>query len=429
MTLTPLQRLVRAEREQRAAARRQAPGVAALRALAMSLLALVAGTLCWRVSAGAADWVAAVTVGQAGGALAAAMLLAGVVVDRARCALRATHATSWLASLPVDDSALARHQRAIVARYVLLALAVVAVALTMLLWRAGVPGADRLRVLAGALSALTLAATIGWRIGARRSSVRALRRPQRIAAAVGGVGLAALARWPTGRLRQRCDGRQMARLLAPVLVLLPGGIGGGPSLAIIAVWLVLLLSVELWLALRDTVPRAARWLGATPLSARTFAWLMLQRPFGVWLCLGVLFVVAAVVIGMPWRGAAVGAVLIVGAGTYGGSVLLMMQRSGGGSGIVMVPLAQACALAVAVAVGVVPALVLLLALAVVNLRKAVAVAVPRTGGARTSNDAADARTDNAAGVGRRDNDAGVARTNDDAAEAQTDNDERGARRE
>ena len=373
--------------------------------------------------------VGTITIGQAGGALAAAMLLTGVLVDRARRGLRAAHAQSWLASLPLADRALARHQRAIVGRYVALALAVLAIALTMLLWRAGASGADRVRALAGVLPVLALAAAIGWWLGGRESVTRAPRRAERVATAVRGTGLAALSRWPTGRLQERCSGRRMARLLAPILVLLPGGIGGGPALAIIAFWLVLLLSVEMWLALRDTVPRAAQWLGATPLSARTFAWLMLQRPFGVWLCLGVLFVVAAVVIGMPWRGAAVGAVLIVGAGTYGGSVLLMMQRSGGGSGIVMVPLAQACALAVAVAVGVVPALVLLLALAVVNLRKAVAVAVPRTVGARTSNDAADTRTGNDAGVGRRDNDAGFSRTNDDAAEAQTDNDERGARRE
>ena len=368
---TPLQVLAIAERTQRATARRTRPGIAVLRATAFASAALTAAALFWRAAADAAAWLGAISVAQAGTALLATMLLTGVLVERARRAMSAAHAASWLASIAVDAQALARHQWRIVARYVGLALVVLVLALTVLSWRANVDPAFYCAAVGMALGTLTLAATIGWWAGGRDMSPKNARgRSARVASAVRGVGFAALAHWPTARLRERSSGQRMSRLLAPAFMLVPAGSSGAVATAMIGFWLVLLIAAQMWFALRDIVPRAAQWLRATPLPAARFAWVMTQRALGVWLCTGVAFVAAAALLGMPLRGAVQGAALIVAAGGYGAGLLLtqgtrseLLDRAA---------LVQVIVIALAATAGVLAACAVLAVLAAANVWRALA---------------------------------------------------------
>ena len=322
MLTDSLQVLATAQRNQRLASWRAQPGRALLHATLLLAIAVALTAAGWRALS-MAPKVNEITIGQAVTVLLAITLLTAAMVDRARRALIDAHAASWLASAPVSQVSIARHHRRIVGKRWCLAAPALLLLLTALLWRAGV-SAPLIVVACVVMSiALLLGAALGWRLGSSARSAATRRRAARVANAVPGAGFAALARWPTARLRERSSGQHLAPLVAPVLLLMPIGVSGGVALAIIALWVVLLIAVEMWLALRDTVPRAYAFLRATPLSAARFAWLMMQRALVVWLWISALLVGAAAVIGMPMAGALVGAVLLLALGATGATALLL----------------------------------------------------------------------------------------------------------
>ena len=367
----PLLVLAAVERIQRKAARRAAPRVVTARSALLLAIVIVGAILFWRATSDATAWISEITFGQVIAGLFATMLLIVVLVDRARRGLRAAHAASWLASMPVCDVALARHHRGIIGRRAIIAACVLLTALTTLLFREDVHASLIALVDCVVFGAMALAAAFGWWLGGRDASRRARRRIARIPHAVRGSGFGALAGWPTARLRERCSGERMSRLVAPVLVLMPAGISGGLALAMIAFWVVLLIAWEMWFALRDIMPRAAAWLSATPLSAPRFAWAMVQRALGVWLCISGLFVAACAVIGMPMRGALTGAVLLVAVGIFGAALMLVQRKHP--LLIDGAALMQVTAVAVAAVFGAWPAVGVLLAFAAVNLWRAIAI--------------------------------------------------------
>jgi hypothetical protein len=220
-------------------------------------------------------------------ALGSQLLLTGVPVavssslwvQRARAAWTARYAGDWLSTLPVSRRRIgvAIAVRAFLAPLLLIGgvlllaplLAVAAPAARTATWQ----------LVLGIVGAIAGGALLGWWLPRRLpqpaaaiSTQLGLARPARVAALGGLTG------WATIQARAWLPPRTIARLIVPVMLLLPMGTSGNLAVAIGASWT---LALYLFVLLRATVlvaREAAAWLRPTPVSLRRFAWAVGWQP-------------------------------------------------------------------------------------------------------------------------------------------------------
>ncbi len=204
---------------------------------------------------------------------AAGLASAAVMICwQARPTIQLQFSSGWLAALPISSRQLRGWEAIHTIRPLTLLIPCLFVALIhdvvqlMLMLLALLAGGGLGFALAGhAVSPADTAVTAGT----TRSS--GLRLP------ITGRGRDAIARIPLVWTAARLSGRGMAPWLTVTLVLIPGGIGGGPSLLLIAVTVLTLAMTWLAVGTWRHFFLLADWLVATPLTPVAFARLTLVR--------------------------------------------------------------------------------------------------------------------------------------------------------
>jgi hypothetical protein len=239
---------------------------------------------------------------------AAASLASAVAIIcwQYRPSLQLRFSTSWLAALPISTTQRTLWEAARTAR---LFVPIVLFLITAFLITSPSAHGDL-------LSLLFLSVLVGYVLGfglAGRSTHQdsgaptdALRLP------IAGPGRYAIAKVPLAWTAARLSGKRMAPWLTATLLTIPGGIGGGPSMLLVAVTVLTLALVWLVAGAWRHLFLLADWLVATPLSPRTFARLTLLR-VSVWF-FAVLFLQLAVLalLQMPVEGVTFIASCVIG---------------------------------------------------------------------------------------------------------------------
>jgi hypothetical protein len=247
---------------------------------ALAAVSAVAGTLALLWS----QWPAIIEVLGPHAAIVAllAALQSSIWVQRGRQKWAARYADDWLSTLPATrrDRGQGIRLRTLVGPGVV---ALMLLGMTPLL-EAAVPGsADATRqlllgggaaMLVGALLGLALPAWKAEPAAAAASTTRGFSRPAT------GAGLRALSRWPLLQTKLWFPPRLAARLVLPVMLLLPMGTSGNFAIALGGGWTLALYLLALLRATLFVAGEASRWLAPTPLASRRFAWAVGGRALG-----------------------------------------------------------------------------------------------------------------------------------------------------
>ena len=238
------------------------------------------------------DWVVSYPL-PAAASLASA---AAIICWQYRPSLQVRFSTSWLAALPISTRQQTLWEAVRTAR---LLLPIVLFLITAFLIAPLSAHGDLLSLL---LPSVLVGYTLGFGL-ARRSPHQASVAPtDSLRLPITGHGRRAIAKVPLAWTAARLSGKRMAPWLTATLLTIPGGIGGGPSMLLVAVTVLTLALVWLVASAWRHLFVFADWLVATPISPRTFAGLTLLR-VSVWFFAVLLLLLAVLaLLQMPIEG-------------------------------------------------------------------------------------------------------------------------------
>lgn len=192
-----------------------------------------------------------------------------------RPSLQLQFSTSWLASLPISTRQQTLWEAVRTAR---LFLPVVLFLITAFLIAPLSAHGDLLSLL---LLSILAGYVLGFGLAHRAPHQASVAPSDSLRLPIAGHGRRAIARVPLAWTAARLSGKRMAPWLTATLLTIPGGIGGGPSMLLVAVTVLTLALVWLVASAWRHLFVFADWLVATPISPRTFAGITLLR-VSVW---------------------------------------------------------------------------------------------------------------------------------------------------
>lgn len=238
------------------------------------------------------DWVVSYPL-PAAASLASA---AAIICWQYRPSLQLRYSTSWLAALPISTRQQTPWEAVRTAR---LFLPIVLFLVTAFL-------IAPLSAHGDLLSLLLLSVLVGYTLGfglAHRSPHHASVVPtDSLRLPITGHGRRAIAKVPLAWTAARLSGKRMAPWLTATLLTIPGGIGGGPSMLLVAVTVLTLALVWLVASAWRHLFVFADWLVATPISPGTFAGLTLLRVSAWFFSVLLLLLAVLALLQMPIEG-------------------------------------------------------------------------------------------------------------------------------
>lgn len=226
-------------------------------------------------------------------AAAALASAAALICWQHRPTIQVRFSMSWLAALPVSSRQRVLWEAMSIARLLMLMLMV------PFLITALIDHGDQLALL---LVSMLVGSGLGFGLAGHAASPRYNAKMSGLRLPIAGPGRDAIAKIPLVWTAARLSGKGMAPWLTATLILIPGGIGGGPSILLIAVTVLTLALVWLGAGAWRHLFLLAAWLAATPLSPVAFARLTLVR-VAAWF-IGILLMLLAVLsaLQMPIEG-------------------------------------------------------------------------------------------------------------------------------
>ncbi len=206
---------------------------------------------------------------------------AAIICWQYRPSIQLQFSSGWLSALPISTRQQTLWEAVRTARVLIL---VVPLLITTLSTHR-----DQLALL---LLSVVIGSALGFALAGRAIQQRSAPPPDGRRLPIAGSGRSAIAKLPLAWAAARLSGKKMAPWLAVTLGLIPGGIGGGPSMLLVAVTVLSLALVWLVAGAWRHLFLMAAWLATTPMSRGTFARLTLLR-VSVWF-FGVLAMLLAV---------------------------------------------------------------------------------------------------------------------------------------
>ncbi len=195
---------------------------------------------------------------------------AAITCWQSRPSIQLQFAASWLAALPISSRQLTLWEAARTARLLIPIVPFLIIAL-----------AEHRDQLALLLSSLLAGSATGFGLAGHSSRHSSREGPtpstDGIRRLIAGPGRKAIAKVPLAWSAARLSGKRLSPWLTATLLSIPAGIGGGSSMLMVAVTVLILALVWLMAGAWSHLFLLSAWLATTPMSPGTFARLTLSR--------------------------------------------------------------------------------------------------------------------------------------------------------